>query len=1132
MKKVLPLLILVATIILSSCSNKREGAPKVLVFSKTAGFVHASIPAGIAAIEKLGYENGFAVDTTTNAELFNDDNLKQYSAVIFLSTTGNVLDHYQEAAFERYIQAGGGFVGIHAAADTEYDWGWYNKLVGAYFLSHPRGTPEADFIIKDKNFLATEFFTDSIWHRTDELYNYKKINPDVNVLITLDESTYEGGMNGDFHPIAWYHDFDGGRAFYTGGGHTDESYSEDLFLKHILGGIKYAIGKNENLNYKKATSQIPPAADRFSKVMLTEGKFFEPTEMTVLPNNDVLISQRRGEIMLYKADTKELKEVAKLDVYFSSPAPGVNAEEGVLGLQKDPNFAKNNWVYVYYSPTGTESVNRLSRFKFKNDVFDLSSEQVILDVASQRDICCHTGGSIAFGPDGLLYVSTGDNSTPFNERDAKYVNSGYAPLNDIPGREQYDARRSSGNTNDLRGKILRIKVNEDGSYDIPEGNLFPKGTPKTRPEIYTMGHRNPYRISIDMKRNYLYWGDVGPDARADSLKTRGPRGYDEVNQAQKAGNYGWPLFIADNKPYVAYDYATGKSGEPFNPEKPINNSRNNTGLTELPSANSAFIFYDYGNSADFPQTTSGGRNAMAGPTYYSDMYDGKEELPSYYDGKPIVYDWVRGWMFAVHLNEDGSFSKMEPFASDIKLNALIDMEVGPDGRVYLLEYGNGWFSQNADSGLSYIQYKEGNRPPVIEGISVDINNGKLPLTVTAKVDAREREKDPMTYTWNLGNGETKETKEPELKYTYTKAGDYKITVEVKDDKGETASSESVLVVAGNSRPEVNIEIIGGNSSFFLPGSQIEYNATVTDPDGNEKIVNDNIFVSVDYLEQIDNEEEYLGHQEASATATGKALTQSMDCKACHKEAEKSVGPTYIDVAQKYKNKSGAMAYLQGKIESGGSGVWGEVMMPAHPNMTKDESRQIVSYIMALADDGAKNQSLPAKGKVKAEPKNPAQLMRITATYTDEGEEGAIPLIGSKSVILPSSTVAFKEDMKTEGASIRNFNGSGMVILDQAKGWFALGSVDLTGVKSVALNARFFRQPPKAQYSFEVRLNAPDGPVIGRGSMPKPKAGERSVMINLPIKAQTGKVDIYVTYIAPGVTEEEPSQLMLSGASFN
>jgi len=132
-------------------------------------------------------------------------------------------------------------------------------LVGAQFLSHPNGTPEADFIIKDNSFIATKHFADSVWHRSDELYNYKKINPDVNVLMTLDESTYEGGKNGDFHPISWYHEYDGGRAFYTGAGHTDESFSEEPFLKHLLGGIQYAIGENLKLDYSKATSQIPPA---------------------------------------------------------------------------------------------------------------------------------------------------------------------------------------------------------------------------------------------------------------------------------------------------------------------------------------------------------------------------------------------------------------------------------------------------------------------------------------------------------------------------------------------------------------------------------------------------------------------------------------------------------------------------------------------------------------------------------------------------------------------------------------------------------------------------------------------------------------------------------------------------------
>ena len=165
-------------------------------------------------------------------------------------------------------------------------------------------------------------------------------------------------------------------------------------------------------------------------------------------------------------------------------------------------------------------------------------------------------------------------------------NHGFAPLDDRPGHEQYDARRSSGNTNDLRGKILRIKINEDGTYSIPEGNLFPKGTEKTRPEIYVMGNRNPYRISVDKKNGYLYWGEVGPDADNDSLDTRGPRGYDEVNQAQKAGYFGWPFLLGIIIPIMQYDYATGTKGSTFDPAKPINNSRNNTGCKRIATCSS------------------------------------------------------------------------------------------------------------------------------------------------------------------------------------------------------------------------------------------------------------------------------------------------------------------------------------------------------------------------------------------------------------------------------------------------------------------------------------------------------------------------------------------------------------------
>ncbi|WP_205500073.1 ThuA domain-containing protein [Rufibacter psychrotolerans] len=229
------------------CINQNAQAmakpPKVLVFSKTAKFRHGSIKIGNQAILKLGAENNFAVDTTTDATKINPQNLKQYAAVVFLSTTGDILNAEQEKAFERYIQKGGGFVGVHAATDCEYDWEWYGNLVGAYFGGHPHGQT-ATLNIVDANHISTKHLP-AQWSRKDEWYNFKWIKEGLNVLITIDEKSYKGGTNGDFHPMAWYHDFDGGRSFYTELGHTDQSYTDPLFLNHLLGGIKYAMGKKK-----------------------------------------------------------------------------------------------------------------------------------------------------------------------------------------------------------------------------------------------------------------------------------------------------------------------------------------------------------------------------------------------------------------------------------------------------------------------------------------------------------------------------------------------------------------------------------------------------------------------------------------------------------------------------------------------------------------------------------------------------------------------------------------------------------------------------------------------------------------------------------------------------------------------
>lgn len=219
---------------------KSPGRERLLVFSKTGGFRHQSIPDGIKAIKAL-FADRYDVDASEDSGAFNAENLKRYRAVIFLSTTGDILNDEQQVAFQAYIKSGGGYAGVHAAADTEHTWPWYGELVGAYFKTHPNIQP-ALVKVEDRTHRSTRMLP-AEWRRTDEWYVYNRNPRDkVKVLAALDDSTIQGATMGGDHPIAWYHDFEGGRSWYTGGGHTSESYTEELFLKHLEGGILWAAG--------------------------------------------------------------------------------------------------------------------------------------------------------------------------------------------------------------------------------------------------------------------------------------------------------------------------------------------------------------------------------------------------------------------------------------------------------------------------------------------------------------------------------------------------------------------------------------------------------------------------------------------------------------------------------------------------------------------------------------------------------------------------------------------------------------------------------------------------------------------------------------------------------------------------
>src|SRR5690606_18477910 len=279
---------------------------------------------------------------------------------------------------------------------------WYGQLVGGYFNGHPK-VQEAALDIVDKSHVSTAHLPER-WMRTDEWYNYKDLNPGIKILALLDESTYEGGTHGEHHPISWYHEFDGGRAFYTGGGHTKESYQESDFIKHLFEGIIWAAGSHE-LYYSRATSLRVTEENRFLKVELSSN-LDEPTELAVMKNGKVLIIERKGTVKLFNPETRETKSIGRIPV-------NTTHEDGLMGVALDPDFETNDWVYLYFSPQGPREVNRLSRFNLKEDILDNTSEVTLLEVNVQRKECCHTGGSLAFDQNGNLYISTGDNTNPF-----------------------------------------------------------------------------------------------------------------------------------------------------------------------------------------------------------------------------------------------------------------------------------------------------------------------------------------------------------------------------------------------------------------------------------------------------------------------------------------------------------------------------------------------------------------------------------------------------------------------------------------------------------------------------------------------------------------------------------------------
>ncbi|MFI7231659.1 carbohydrate-binding protein [Nonomuraea angiospora] len=731
-----------------------------------------------------------------------------------------------------------------------------------------------------------------------------------------------------------------------------------------------------------AALDIPPGDYQQVQLALGPAELGEPMSLAVLPDRSVLHTARDGTVRHTDA-SGATKVAGKLNVY-------THDEEGLQGIAVDPGFATNRFVYLYYSPTlstpagdapvtGTEAdfapwkghLN-LSRFTLKADnTLDLAGEKVVLEVPNDRGQCCHVGGDIDFDAAGNLYLTTGDDTNPFES-------SGFSPLDERTDRNpQFDAQRSSGNTNDLRGKLLRIKPQPDGTYTIPAGNLFPPGTARTRPEIYAMGFRNPFRMSVDKQTGTVYLGDYGPDAGAADAN-RGPSGQVEFDRIAAPGNYGWPYCTGTNttaETYNEYTFPSGPSAAKYNcAGGPANNSFRNTGLATLPAAKPSWIRYG-GDAGSPPEFGGGSESPMGGDVYrYDASSTSSVKFPPSLDGRYFAMEYGRQWIKAIEVKSDGTPGVIEDFPWDG--TQIIDSEFGPDGALYVLDYGTG----SGNQALYRIEYLGGaNRNPVAKA-AADKTSGKAPLTVAfSSAGSSDPEGGALTYSWDFGDGATSTQANPS--HTYSANGTYRPTLTVRDPQGLTGTA-SLVITVGNTAPTVTLTT-PADGQLFSYGQAVPFKVTVTDPEDGTV---DCAGVKVTYLLGHDN------HTHAITSKNGCEGSITIPTDGEHDAAANLYGVFDAE----YTDKGGLTGHSV------------RTLQPVHRQAEHFGAQQGIQVANHGGAEGGATVGFTDNGDwISFEPYVPAGATRITARVSSGGPGGTIEVRAGSSTgtLLGTLTVA-------------------------------------------------------------------------------------------------------------------------------
>lgn len=786
--------------------------------------------------------------------------------------------------------------------------------------------------------------------------------------------------------------FDGGRAFVPAEKAPAEELDKGLRFAAHIGEAPFAL----NPELRRPT-------DDYFEIGELAGGLEDPMGMTPLPGGRMLILERHGAVKLFSpGQGVRTLTTLQVDAEGLGKRGGNWYEGGGLGIAADPDFGvKNDFVYIYYSTPAVEgpdrpgkNINRLSRFRLVDDEM-LSYEKTLLEVPDDRDQkVCHEGGSVRFGADRLLYLSCGDNTNPFES-------DGYDPIDERPGRWRTDAQRTSGNTNDLRGGVSRIRINETGDgYTIPEGNLFKPGTPKTRPELFVKGCRNVWRIAVDSKTGGVAWGDVGPDAGGTN-NNRGPVGYDFIGYAPKGGYFGWPyargpVNVYKNVHdawYTRHDFATGKNSECF-ADGIRNTSPNNTGMETLPPVQQSLVWYHPGGpTAEFPEMGGGGRTACVSVVYNQ---EGRaKSLPAWFDHVLISHEWTRARLDLLKLDKDGKLESILPFLRNLHLMHPVDMAQDANGDLYLLEYGGGW-TGNKNGGLFKIAFKGWKRPPIITLNAAERFGGlAAPFAFEAQISTAEN--NPFTAEWDFDDGTVEKAQISKNKvsgsHVYKRSNRYEAKLTVTDTLTGAVSTRIVPVSAGNSYPTVKVAF--RDAPAQIPwGGELKLNLKADDAEDGD--LTQAVAVTATYGVPFNKplpDPRLIG---LDPSLRGTQLMAANSCVACHAALSPNVGPAYAEVAKHYKNDPARVATLTASITNGVSGKWGShAAMPSFGTLPKKDIQDLIAAIHSLANPSSVN--IPVEnGVIKLPKERPAGIpdnavLSVQATVMDKGAKGLIPL---------------------------------------------------------------------------------------------------------------------------------------------